>query len=82
MAIAWAVILFDVMDRLIFPLRMRLFAPPQTRIQLTTLADGGSADWTGNAQFLLVREFASFHRIRIPKNPTKTVPFWIGVGFR
>ena len=41
-------ILFDGLDRLIFPLRMWLVAPSQTRIHLTVLADGGSADWTRN----------------------------------
>jgi hypothetical protein len=40
--------LFDGLDRLIFPLRMWLVAPPQTRVHLTMLADGGSADRTGH----------------------------------
>src|ERR1700731_3111559 len=40
-------IFFDGLDRLIFPLCMRLFAPPHARIHLTTLADGDCADRAG-----------------------------------
>ena len=46
--------LFDGLDRLIFSLRMRLVAPSQTRIHLTMLADGGSADRTRNEELLFV----------------------------
>jgi hypothetical protein len=41
-------ILFDSLDRLIFPLRMWLVAPTKTRIHLTMLADGGTANRTRN----------------------------------
>jgi hypothetical protein len=41
-------ILFDGLDRLIFPFRMWLFAPTKPRIHLTMLADGGGTGRTGD----------------------------------
>jgi len=40
--------MFDGLDGVIFPLRVRLVAPTKTRIHLTMHADGGSADRTGH----------------------------------